>query len=643
MTAPAAEAVIERSAANAATSRKLRVLGGLTLLTVVLSGLPLVGLPAFYDSFLYVVFHWIALATSWALISGYAGYFSLGHAAWLGAGMYTSGTLAAKFGWPFLLTIPAAGAVAALLACAIGGLVFRLPRLRGELFSLMTLAVTFILATVILNTPIDGGSGVFLSAVPVPELLPTQTGSIYLLGLLICAFTLGAAWWVLNSRFGLGLFAIADDEDVAEVKGVPTFRYKMIAFGLSSGLAGMVGGVHAIYVGFLTVGETFGIAVPLSVILMSVLGGARTWLGPALGATLITLALFGFASAGQTILGRAVIALMLIAAVLFFPDGLVPAWMRRRRARAAAAAAGNRSPADDATASLPATSPASAVIREAAGAAAPASSRPSAAAAQPAAVTSIAAAPGGTPAAASSGRVVLQIDNVRKSFGGLQALRGATLDVHEGEILGLIGPNGCGKTTLINMITGHLPLTAGTIRLDGKVISGQPAHKIAGQGIARTYQIPRPFAHLSTLQNVELCAMFSGGDLATARDEAMHWLRFCELDRRAQAMPADLNLRERKVLELARALAARPRVLLLDEVMSGLNPSEVDNAITLVRQIRSRGTTIVFVEHLMRAVVQLSDRVAVMNEGALLTEGLPEDVMRDERVQGIYFGHRRAA
>ena len=578
-----------------------RALGAIFAVAFAMAWLPALGFPAFYDSFFYIIFYWVSLATSWSLLSGYAGYFSFGHAAFLGAGMYTSATLAAKFGWPFLATIPMAAAVAALLGCGIGALVFRLPRLRGELFSLMTLAVTFVLATVILNTPIDGGSGVLLAAVPVPALVASQTGSIYLMGLVMCAATLAIAWSVSHSRLGLGLYAISDDEDVAEVKGVPTFRYKMIAFALSSGIAGAVGGVHAIYVGFLTVGETFGIAVPLGVILMSVLGGARHWLGPAIGATLITLTLFGFTSAGQTVLGRAVIALMLIVAVLCLPDGIVPALLRRRRLAARGA--------DTAPAQAHAVDPMPAVAR----------------------------------APVQAGRVVLEIENVQKSFGGLQALRGATLQVHEGEILGLIGPNGCGKTTLINMITGHLPLTGGTIKLDGEVISGLPAHRIARRGVARTYQIPRPFAHLSTLENVELCALFGGRGAGAARAEALHWLAFCKLDHRAQALPAELNLRERKVLELARALAARPRVLLLDEVMAGLNPAEIDTAIRLVRQIREQGTTIVFVEHLMRAVVQLSDRVAVMNEGALLTTGLPQEVMRDQRVMNIYFGPGHAA
>jgi branched-chain amino acid transport system permease protein len=589
-----------------------RTLGGIAAVTFAMAWLPFLGFPTFYDSFLYVVFYWISLATSWSLLSGYAGYFSLGHAAFLGAGMYTSANLATRFGWPFLATLPVAAAVSALLGLAIGALVFRLPRLRGELFSLITLAATFILATVILNTPIDGGSGVFLSAVPVPAIAPSQTGSIYLLGLMICAATLAIAWSVSHSRFGLGLYAISDDEDVAEVKGVPTFRYKMIAFALSSGIAGAVGGIHAIYVGFITVGETFGIAVPLSVILMAVLGGTRHWLGPAVGATLITIALYGFTSAGQAVLGRAVIALMLIIAVLCLPEGIIPAWLRKRRLMAETKASAAKVDSPSLTTEGSRAHMVSATAK---------SPKP----------------------AATSNRVVLDIQNVRKSFGGLQALRGANLEVREGEILGLIGPNGCGKTTLINMITGHLPLTSGTIKLDGEVISGQPAHLIAGRGIARTYQIPRPFAHLNTLENVEMCALFGGRPAADAREESLHWLEFCGLGARAGALPAELNLRERKVLELARALAARPRVLLLDEVMSGLNPSEVDVAIRLVRQIRDQGTTIVFVEHLMRAVVQLSDRVAVMNEGALLTEGLPEEVMRDDRVKAVYFGDAHAA
>src|SRR5207249_8551956 len=222
-------------------------------------------------------FSWIVLATSWSILSGYAGYFSFGHGAFFGAGIYTTATLAGALNVPFLLTLPVAGAVAGLLAAGIGAVVFRVKRLRGELFGLLTLAITFVVATIVLNTRIDGGPGVYLSVVPLPRLLSSPTGTIYLLGLGLAVVTIAAAYAIAQSRLGLGLYAIHDDEDVAEVEGVPTLSYKLIAFVVSAALAGVAGGIHAMYVSYVTVGETFAITVPLYVVLMSVLGGARHW------------------------------------------------------------------------------------------------------------------------------------------------------------------------------------------------------------------------------------------------------------------------------------------------------------------------------------------------------------------------------
>jgi branched-chain amino acid transport system permease protein len=561
--------------------------------------LPTAGLPAFYDSFFYLVFFWVSLSTSWALLSGFAGYFSLGHAAFFGVGMYTTATLTTKANVPFLATVPVAAAMAALLGVGIGAVVFRMKRLRGELFALLTLAVTFVVATIILNTPIDGGAGVFMSAVPMPNLMPTQTGTIYMLGFAMCVLTLGIAWWVAHSRLGLGLFAIHDDEDVAEAKGVPTFRYKLIAFALSAGIAGAVGGIHAMYVGFLTVAGTFELTVPLYVVLMSVLGGSRSWFGPAIGATVITALLYAFISGGEAMVGRAVVGLILVLAILWLPDGVVPAiqaWLKRRR---------------------------------------PVEER-----AQAAVVPVVPATPHriGT-------RNILEARGAAKRFGGLQALAGVDLDVREGEILGLVGPNGSGKTTLINVISGFYPLSGGTITVDGAEIGHLPAHEIARRGVARTYQIPRPFVNMTVLDNVSMAATFGGSTRTAAeiRDEALHWIGFTGLAGKEEALPSELNLHERKFLELARALAAKPKLLLLDEVLSGLNPAEVDNAIRLVRAIRAQGATIVFVEHLMRAVVELSDRVAVLNEGKLFALGEPREVMRDPRVVSIYLGKAYAA
>ncbi len=561
--------------------------------------LPMAKLPAFYDSFLYLVFFWISLSTSWTLLSGFAGYFSLGHAAFFGIGMYATAVLSAKFDVPFLLTLPVAAAIPALLAVGIGAVVFRLRRLRGELFALLTLAVTFVIATIVLNTPIDGGGGIVMSAVPLPAIMPTPTGSIYALGFVLCVGTLAIAWKVAHSRLGMGLFAIHDDEDVAEAKGVPTFRYKLSAFALSAGIAGAVGGVHAMYVGFLTVSGTFELTVPLYVVLMSVIGGSRSWFGPAIGAAFITTLLYAFISGGEAMIGRALVGVILIVAILWLPDGLVPAlkkWLARRR---------------------------------------PAIAKPAIVHVAPVVAT---ARPLGE-------RVLLQVRGAAKRFGGLQALAGVDLDVREGEILGLVGPNGSGKTTLINVISGFYPLSGGTITIDGAEIGHVPAHAIARRGVARTYQIPRPFVNMTVLDNVILAATFGGPPRRAAdiRDEALHWIGFTGLAGKEDVLPAGLNLHERKFLELARALAAKPKLLLLDEVLSGLNPAEVDNAIRLVRAIRAQGATIVFVEHLMRAVIELSDRIAVLNEGKLFALGAPRDVMRDPRVVSIYLGKAYAA
>jgi branched-chain amino acid transport system ATP-binding protein/branched-chain amino acid transport system permease protein len=575
-----------------------RVTIALVVIGLAFATLATAGLPAFYESFLYIIFSWIALATSWAILSGYAGYFSFGHGAFFGAGMYTTATLTTRFNVPFLWTLLAAGILAAALGAGIGAVVFRVKRLRGELFGLLTLAITFVLGTIVLNTRIDGGPGVFLSAVPLPRLLASPTGTIYLLGLALAVATVGAAYAIGRSRLGFGLFAIHDDEDVAEVEGVPTFRYKLVAFALSAGIAGVAGGIHAMYVGYVTVGETFSITVPLYVVLMSVLGGARHWLGPAVGATFIAASLYAFTGGQQAVLGRAVVALVLVLVILMLPEGVVPAVLRRWRSWRP------RTPVIE-TAPVPEIHDDSA--RE------------------PGAVLLLAA---------------LVVADVSKAFGGIQALRGVSLSVAPGEIVGLVGPNGSGKTTLINLISGHYQTDRGRIELGDVTLSTRTAHEIAGLGVSRTYQIPRPFAHLTALDNVALAATFGAARCSPgqARVEARRWLEFTGLSRRATAWPHELNLHERKFLELARALAGQPRVILLDEVLSGLNPGEIASAIGLIRQIQARGVAILFVEHLMRAVLALSDRLVVLNEGEVIASGSPREAMRASRVVEVYLG-----
>jgi len=241
---------------------------------------------------------------------------------------------------------------------------------------------------------------------------------------------------------------------------------------------------------------------------------------------------------------------------------------------------------------------------------------------------------------------ILSARGVTKKFGGLAAVADVTFDLHEGEILGLIGPNGSGKTTLVNVVTGALPATGGEVRFADRPLTGLPWHEVGRLGVSRTFQVVKPFRNLSVVENVMVGALFGarGGarDLRTARRQAEEVLTFVALDHRADAPAEGLNVPERKRMELARALAMRPRVLMLDEVMAGLNPAEIDAAVELIKRIRDRGITLLVIEHVMKAIRNLSDRILVLFHGQTLTEGAPGDVLNDERVVAAYLGRRYA-
>lgn len=584
----------------------LRLLGA----AVVLAGLPWLHLPSFYESFLYLLLYWVVLATSWNVLSGFAGYFSFGHGAFYGAGVYTTAVLAGRFDWPFLWTLPMAAAVAALFGVALGAVVFRVKGVRGELFALLTLAVTFVLATVVLNTPIDGGPGVYLSGVAVPDWGPSPSATFYLLALATATVALLTAWRVQYSKLGCGLFAIHDDEGAAEVVGVPTYRAKLLALALSCAFAGWAGGIHALFMSYVTSTEVFSITVPLTVVLMSVLGGTRHWAGPAVGAAAITGMLYAFTSSDQVLLGKALTGAILMAAILFMPDGALAYFQRRWGAP--------RSRSTTETASTAQADPAGAS----------------------GSVSPVAAVPVRVDAGTGS-EVLLRVRHLSKSFKGVKALAGVDVEVYRGEILGLLGPNGSGKSTFINVVSGHFLPSGGEVWLDGVNMAGWPAHRIAQAGIARTYQIPRPFRHLTVLDNVAIAALYGRGGargVEEGREQALQWLRFTHLDGKAHVRPDDLNLHQRKFLELARALAARPKLLFLDEVLCGLTPSEIQDAVALISRIRDQGTTIVFVEHVMDAVMALTDRIVVFNQGEMLAQGRAAQVMQQPEVMSAYLG-----
>ena len=407
----------------------------------VLAALPLLGLPLFYESFLYLVFHWIVLATSWNILSGYSGYFSFGHGAFFGAGMYTTATLASRFDVPFLWTLPAAALVATVLGARARRR--RLPRARGPRRALRA----------------RHAGGHVRRRDDRPQHADRRRARRLSRAPSRCRRSgrrrrRPSTCWDLRRRSGrwrsptrsiarssaLGLFAIHDDEDVAEVLGVPTYRYKLLAFAVSSGLAGIAGGLHAMFVSYVTAGDTFTITVPLTVVLMSVLGGTRHWAGPAVGAAIITALLYAF-TAGRSRDRR--------------QGGL-----RRRADRGHPVHAAGRARQPRRAASAP-----DRCRDDSAGERRPAGPRKD------------------RLAAAAARRIGSwwRAGSARHSA-ACSALDGVDIDVREGEILGLVGPNGSGKSTFINLVSGHYRADGGELAFRGADIARLPAHRIARAG-----------------------------------------------------------------------------------------------------------------------------------------------------------------
>ena len=670
MTTATATSAAPAKARGGTLPRSLVVLIGASALVGVVATVSGSLLASYHLVLISTLLFWATQATSWNLLSGFAGYFSFGQGAFLGVGVFTMAVMAGRNDLPYLLAIPMGGLLAGALALVIGAVAFRLRSLRGEIFALLTLAVPFILASIALNTRfIDGGLGTTIPAPSRPDWVPSFQHLMVLLNLAVATVAVGVALVVYHSRLGRGLAAIHDAEDAAEVVGVPTFRYKMAAIVLGGVLGGMSGAVFAMMLGYVEVPVIFVLYIPLFIILICVAGGRRHWAGPLVGAALLVVLTEWFKVADLDQYRDIVLGLLLVGIVVIAPEGLfgrlrrhpwialvtflvvggallvsgyyaeldallygmaasvvvttvaglprVERWWRRQSTVDTPPAPGTDSAAATSTSAVsPATDPVS----------------------QP---TGPMAPPPPPPA---GGRVLVSVQGVTKDFGGVRALDNVSFDVTEGEIVGLVGPNGSGKTTMVNLLCGAMQPTAGTITIDGRPIRGLAPHKVAHAGVARTYQIPKPFASMTVRDNVAMAVMFgrTGASLAQARARADQCLATVHMHHLADARPASLNLHQRQLLEMARAIAAEPVVLILDEAFAGLNPAEIDDAVAVIRRIHASGVSIIIVEHRLRVLQQLATRIVVLNRGTLIADGAPSTVLNDAVVVQAYLGRQRA-
>lgn len=579
--------------------------------------LPLIVRDSFFLNAFILACLFGAMAQAWNLIGGYAGQISFGHAVFFGLGAYASAVLLGRYGLSPWLGLAGGAGVSALVSLGIGLPTFRL---RRHFFALGTLALGEITRILFLNWPYVGAAvGLYL-----PLQYRNRPGYLMWDGKLPYAFTalvlLGLATAILAAfdrhRAGIYLRAIDQDEDAAEMLGIPTRRYKLYAMALSAALTSLSGSVYALYVLYIDPYNVMAGRISLLAVVMALIGGRATVAGPVIGALFIVfLSEYTRSSLGALGTGADFILFGMLIMVISIREsgglaGLVRRWVAEpARASEAAgpesAAAPGRAAAGD--------------VRT--GPARPPHERP----VDP----------------------VLSITGLHKRFGGVHAVRGVTLHVLRGEICGLIGPNGAGKTTLFDCVTGAVRAEDGSIRLDGHELRGLRPHRIAWAGVSRTFQAMRIFSDLSVWENV-ICGQEHRAERlwdATVRAHP------AEVSARGRTLLEAVNLwdlrdqpagalsyGQQKLLSIAMGVMRKPVLVLLDEPAAGVNPRLVDDIAARIRQLNAQGMTFLVIEHNMDMIMRLAHRIVFMAGGEVVAIGTPDEIRRNETVRELYYG-----
>jgi ABC-type branched-subunit amino acid transport system ATPase component/ABC-type branched-subunit amino acid transport system permease subunit len=595
--------VIERVRALLAGPRVLVVVG-----FVVLVLFPVVRPYDVYPQTVMLLGFLLAIqAVSWNIISGYAGYISLGHSAFLGLGGYTAAIISIHSGINPVLLAPIGGIVAVIAALLLGSIVLRT---TSQAFVIITIALLLSAQVVVTNwaSLTNGSDGITL---PIPSWSrDIQAMPFYYMFLFVLLLTVVFSAQIRRRKFGTALLAIREDEGKAAAIGVNTSFSKVVAFGCSAFFIGAAGGVYAYFQTFLNPVGMFNILSSVMIVLAALIGGRGTLWGPVVGAFILQGAneaatVYGGGSESRVLL----FGIALVLVVLFMPNGLLPtieAWWLRRRA-----------------VDVEFTNQVGAL------------GRGTLEFQQRLALPDPDAAP----------RSLLDVRGVSKSFGGLTAVNQADLTVREGSITGLIGPNGSGKTTLYNLVTGVLAPDSGEIWFGGERIDRLKPWDRGHRGLGRTFQVTRLFNSMTVLENV--VAPLPDGRWRTLlrdavsgqeADRARHLLSYVGLAAFADQSVGTLSYGQRKLVELAQVLMMEPRLILLDEPAGGINPSLVEKLSGVIRDLNGQGVSFLIVEHNIPMVLGLCDPVVVFSRGAAIAQGTPETIRNDPAVLDAYLG-----
>jgi len=554
---------------------------------------------SYYQLMLTLVPIWAVMGLSWNLLSGYTGLISFGHAAFFGLGAYTVTIALVKFDITPWLGIPLGMIVGAVAGIMIGYPTFRL---RGHYFALAMLAYPMALLYVF----------VWLGYQEVPLPMKREKPAFYMqfsdyrvyialaVGLLVVSLLISLA--VERSRFGMSLTAIKQNEAAAEAAGIDTLAWKMRAIMLSGAVAAAAGGLYAVVLLVVTPESVFGVLTSAQALTIALFGGVGILWGPLIGAAiLIPLSETLQAHLGDVIPGiqGVVYGIAIILVVLLAPEGVF--WRVRDRFQRPYAPG-----------AVPATPLAPHIVTAA-------------------------------PAPAPPRKPILAVSGISKSFGGLRAVTNVSFEIGDGEIVGIIGPNGAGKTTLFNLLNGFLQADSGKVVFAGHELIGLKPNRVCRLGVGRTFQVARAFPRLSVLNNVVVGAYATTTNDADAFAAASTALAQVGLIGRSDASAGRLTNKELRLMELARALAGRPRLLLMDEPLAGLASQEIEEMLAVIRSLVAQGMNIVIIEHTMRAMVRLSERFVVLDHGAILAVGQPSEVINNGGVIEAYLGKKWAA
>jgi ABC-type branched-subunit amino acid transport system ATPase component/ABC-type branched-subunit amino acid transport system permease subunit len=570
-------------------------------LAVAWIGLGLIVTNSYYQLMLTLVPIWAVMGLSWNILSGYTGLVSFGHAAFFGLGAYTVTIALVHFD-----VTPWLGILLGMIVGGIAGIVIGYPtfRLRGQYFALSMLAYPMALLYVF----------EWLGYQEVPLPMKRAAPAFYMqfsdyrmyialaVALLVSALLISLA--IERSRFGMALVAIKQNEPAAEAAGIDTFAWKMRAIMVSGAIAAAAGGLYAVVLLVVTPVSVFGMLTSAQALIVALFGGVGILWGPLIGAAiLIPLSETLQAHLGDVIPGiqGVVYGIAIILVVLLAPEGIfwrVRDYFQLQRAPSALPV-------------MPAA-PRAAVVEPAL--ASPRQRQP-----------------------------ILSVHGLSKSFGGLRAVAEASFDVGDGEILGIIGPNGAGKTTLFNLLNGYLQPDSGKVVFANHELSGLKPNRVCRLGIGRTFQVVRAFPRLSLLNNVVVGAYATTSNDTEAFAAASKALARVGLIGRADTIAGGLSNKELRLMELARALAGGPRLLLMDEPLAGLASQETEDLLALIRSLAAQGTTVVIIEHTMRAMMRLAERFVVLDHGRILAVGQPRDIINNASVIEAYLGQKWAA